>query len=357
MGQSNIQIARRLEERVIVLFMDREREHFGLLRKDRRRTVPVVQVAVDHDSSLDQSLAHQHSYGDRHVVHKAKALAVIGEGVVKASAQMNTHPPLERFPSRFDGTTDAQPHRIPQLDISVDQGGRLQLIVHFLEQDHRSLIDLLEPLAAEKNCSVYVQKGRKESIVQFFAGEDLIIEPCDDIELKFPAGGFTQVNLAQNRNLVNDVLDVVPGQANIIDLYCGIGNFSIPLAEKAANVVGVEDYAPAIEAAKDNAAQAGLDNTTFIAEDAVTGLERMWQDDCDVVVLDPPRSGAFAVVKRLVALKPGRIVYVSCDPMTLSRDLKVLLNNGYVATGLRPYDMFPQTGHIEGMVVMDRATV
>ncbi len=245
-------------------------------------------------------------------------------------------------------------HRIPQLDLSVDDGGRLQLIVHFLEQDHRTLAELLQPLADELHCAVFVQKGRKDSISQLFAGDELFIEPQDHLQLRFPPGGFTQVNLRQNRNLVADVLDAVPDRSSVIDLYCGIGNFSVPLAEQAAQVAGVEDYAPAIHAARINAARAGCDSARFIADDAVAGLNRLWHDGCDVVVLDPPRTGAYDVVKRLVALQPARIVYVSCDPMTLARDLKVLINNGYQAVQLRPYDMFPQTSHIEGLVVMER---
>ena len=244
-------------------------------------------------------------------------------------------------------------HRVPQLDVSVDDAGQLALIVHFLDEDHTSLALLLEPIAREVPCAVYAQKGRKESLVELFAGPPQAIRPFSDMALRFPPGGFVQVNLDQNRRLVADVLAQVPPGSRVLDLYCGIGNFSLPIATVSTSVLGIEGYAPAIEMARENARRLGIDNAEFITDDAAAGLLSVQPGQYDIVLLDPPRSGAYDVARRLVELQPSTILYVSCDPMTLGRDLQKLCNNGYRPVALRAYDMFPQTAHIEGLAILE----
>ena len=248
-------------------------------------------------------------------------------------------------------------HQVPQLDLTVDANGQLSLIVHFLERDHSPLTELLTPFAAEYNCSIHVQQGHKTSPVELISAAQQFIQPLVDhsLQLQFPPGGFVQVNLAQNQQLVADVVShVAPGQ-KILDLYCGIGNFSLPLAQSAESVVGVEGFAPAINAARNNAQACAMNNTSFVVSEAGKGLrQQSAEGEFDVIVLDPPRAGADGVIRQLPNLKPQQIIYVSCDPMTLARDLKYLLANGYRPVSIRPYDMFPQTYHIEGLVVLVR---
>ncbi len=247
-------------------------------------------------------------------------------------------------------------HRVPQLDLSVDDGARLSLTVHFMDDDHSSLKVLLAPVAEELHCSMYVRKSRKKGLMALFPGARQKIKPLADdaMELQYPPAGFVQVNLDQNRTLVADVLEQIPAGTKVMDLYCGIGNFSLPISRIASTVVGVEDYAPAIESARANCRDLGVENAEFVVADASYGLQSQWGEGFDLVLLDPPRAGAFDVVKQLGVLKPRKIVYVSCDPMTLSRDVQYLLANGYRAVLFRAYDMFPQTAHIEGLVVLER---
>ena len=185
-----------------------------------------------------------------------------------------------------------------------------------------------------------------------------IMAALPELTLAWEAGGFCQVNLAQNRNLIATVLGFCQARATdrILDLFCGMGNFSIPLAMLAGEVVGIEGQGSAIRSAKRNAALAGLGNARFrkspihaaCAELAAAG-ERF-----DCTVIDPPRQGAPELATQLAALTRRRLVYISCDPATLCRDLAGLCDEGFTIRKIQPIDMFPQTHHIETVVMLDR---
>lgn len=247
--------------------------------------------------------------------------------------------------------------RISQIDLSVDDSGQVCAIIHYLETPLEPLWKWMQPLVEELNLALFVQQGSKQSLTALTSGPEPFIRPLrgDDMRLHYPPGGFVQVNLEQNRNLVDDVCREVSPDSRILDLFCGIGNFSLPLARTARRVVGIEDYALAIDAAIENGQRNGLDNSSFVATAAERGLQEQWQnEDFEVVLLDPPRTGACEVARQLVDLRPARIIYISCDPMTLARDLKPLLNGGYRPLKFRAYDMFPQTGHIESLTLLER---
>ena len=160
-------------------------------------------------------------------------------------------------------------------------------------------------------------------------------------------GTFTQVNAAANRRLVETVVQWVPSDATVLDLFCGSGNLSLPIARRARAVVGVDADADAIADAAASATAAGLVNARFAAGAADRWLERRGLAGADVVVLDPPRTGAAEAARRLADLRPSRVLYVSCEPTTLARDVRTLVAAGYVVDRLRPIDMFPQTEHVE----------
>jgi 23S rRNA (uracil1939-C5)-methyltransferase len=149
--------------------------------------------------------------------------------------------------------------------------------------------------------------------------------------------------------LVHAAVDPLEG-INALDLYCGVGLFTLPLAKRFRHVIGIESNEGAIRHARRNARDANLRNTEFHA-DTVTGWLRRHIDrlsDVDAVLLDPPRVGAEkATLLSITKLRPRRISYVSCDPATLARDLKTLLHAGYALTGIQGFDMFPQTHHVE----------
>lgn len=252
------------------------------------------------------------------------------------------------------------PERIPQVDLAVDDHDRIRIVVHCLDQPVARLADYLRPLAGDAGFSLFLQAGRKDTLVPVCGEQGLAIEVDEPpLVLGYGPGGFAQVNLDQNRALVRELLAARPWQSHerVLDLYCGMGNFSLPLARRTAWVTGVEDYAPAIDWARRNARTNALDNILFQARPAEEALlQGPGGAVPDVVVLDPPRAGAYQDCKTLSKVGPDTIAYVSCDPATLARDLVPLLHGGYRLTWSRPVDLFPQTHHIESLSLLTRVS-
>ncbi|MHB8846442.1 MAG: 23S rRNA (uracil(1939)-C(5))-methyltransferase RlmD [Nitrospirota bacterium] len=193
----------------------------------------------------------------------------------------------------------------------------------------------------------------------FTLGKSILNLEVDGLSLKATEGNFFQVNWDQNLNMVRTVLDLAAPapHENVLDLYCGIGNFSLPLAKRCAKVIGIESGYGAIEDAKKNAVLNNITNTEFIADDLQKGLKQLIdrKQKADVIVLDPPRAGAtLKTLERILAFVPRKIVYVSCNPSTLARDLKLFHLFGFRLDRLQPVDMFPWTYHIECVAEMVR---
>ncbi|MCU0579470.1 MAG: hypothetical protein MUF69_07985, partial [Desulfobacterota bacterium] len=169
---------------------------------------------------------------------------------------------------------------------------------------------------------------------------------------------FSQVNPYQNRRLIAllEALPLITWQDRIWDLYCGQGNFSIPLSFGAAEVLGIESFAPAVENALWNQKINPESRCRFIRASALEGASRLIHsgENPDWVILDPPRSGAAAVIPALSRLKARGLFYVSCEPMTLFRDLALLLKEGWRLEWTRPLDFFPQTFHLESLSLLRR---
>ncbi|MFC1837266.1 class I SAM-dependent RNA methyltransferase [Thermodesulfobacteriota bacterium] len=181
----------------------------------------------------------------------------------------------------------------------------------------------------------------------------------DDLLLTWEAGGFCQVNLSQNRNLINLVLDMIKAapHGRVLDLYCGNGNFSLPVAQFAGEVVAIDNQNSAIRSGNRNISINKIHNCHFEKKQVGAGIHslRNTGETFDAVLLDPPRQGSADIMAILPGLQAKQIIYVSCNPVTLARDLAILLPHGYCLAALVPVDMFPQTHHIECIALLKRS--
>jgi 23S rRNA (uracil1939-C5)-methyltransferase len=179
------------------------------------------------------------------------------------------------------------------------------------------------------------------------------------IQAQIQTGSFFQVNPRQNETLIRKIGEwaMLTGVEKVVDFFCGAGNLTLPLAQKAGRIWGIDSDETAIATAKENAAQNGLKNCDFRAERAKTAAAKILAEtkQIDLAVLDPPRVGAREVLESLAALGPRKILYVSCEPPTLIRDLARLGEIGYDVIRLQPLDMFPQTYHLEVIAELGRA--
>jgi len=180
-----------------------------------------------------------------------------------------------------------------------------------------------------------------------------------DLRLSLEPGGFCQVNLKQNENCIRQLLDWVRERppSRVLDLFCGMGNFSLPLALMGCRVSGMDQQRSTIRSATINAQEAGVaDLCSFSRESALDAAKRLLAAGrtFDLILLDPPRSGCADLIPLLPGLGAGQIVAVSCDPATLARDLTGLTAAGYSLRQVRMVDMFPQTAHQETMVLLGR---
>jgi 23S rRNA (uracil1939-C5)-methyltransferase len=169
------------------------------------------------------------------------------------------------------------------------------------------------------------------------------------IELRTSPGSFFQVNLEQNQALIRTVLEFsgVNEAERVLDLYAGVGNFTLPLAVASQEAWGIEESRTAVEDARFNAEKNGIKNCRFVQGKVEDILDHWAGERPDLMILDPPRTGCKTVLDQVVRLKPKRIVYVSCEPTTFSRDLRLFSEREYGLRGLALIDMFPQSYHME----------
>ncbi|KPK93655.1 MAG: hypothetical protein AMJ94_02675 [Deltaproteobacteria bacterium SM23_61] len=179
-------------------------------------------------------------------------------------------------------------------------------------------------------------------------------------KIRFQTRGesFVQVNPGQNHNLIRKVVEwaSLGGEEKVVDLFCGSGNLTLPLALGAKKAWGIDLDGQAIESARENARVNGIGQCAFWAGTAEEGIGRVREEapSVDLAVLDPPRAGAHGILEPLVSLQPRKILYVSCEPPTLARDLARLVSLGYNIKRLQPLDMFPQTYHIEAIAELEK---
>lgn len=204
----------------------------------------------------------------------------------------------------------------------------------------------------KKNTNVII--GEKNRVLY---GEGYIFDYIGEFKFKISPLSFFQVNPVQTEVLYNKALEYanLTGEETVIDAYCGIGTISLFLSKKAKKVYGVEVVGQAIEDAKENAAINGITNVEFILGESEELIPKLYEKGvkADVVVVDPPRKGCDEKLLEVIAkMSPKRMVYVSCNPATLARDLKYMTSNGYKVIEVQPVDQFPQTVHVETVTLL-----
>lgn len=254
------------------------------------------------------------------------------------------------------------PDRIPQIEVAAGDNLAALAFRHLVpmtEQDDR----LLAEFGAQHGVQIFLQPGRPDELVPIWPQhpEPLFYElPEYGVRLEFAPADFIQVNAGLNRLMIDQALRLLEPRPDdaVLDLFCGLGNFSLPLARRAKQVLGLEADAALIEKARHNAARNGLSNVEFQSADlhSAEGPDPWGVRRFDKWLLDPPRTGAIEAIKRLPETEaPRRIVYVSCNPGTLARDAEVLVHaKGYRLQAAGVMDMFPQTSHVEAMALFVR---
>jgi 23S rRNA (uracil1939-C5)-methyltransferase len=255
--------------------------------------------------------------------------------------------------------------QIPQIEVAVGDDNVALVFRHLAELSGADK-DALCAFGREHEMVIFLQPGGPRTVQRLWPpqAEPEAVKlsyrlPAYDVELCFEPTDFTQVNQPLNRLMIDRALALLDPQPEerILDLFCGLGNFSLPLARRAGHVVGVEGEAGLVERARENARRNGQDNVEFHVADLTADLaaEPWYGAGFDKLLLDPPRSGAAVVVENLPAPLPRRIVYVSCDPATLARDAGTLVKGlGYRLVSAGVMDMFPHTAHVESIALFVR---
>jgi 23S rRNA (uracil1939-C5)-methyltransferase len=245
-------------------------------------------------------------------------------------------------------------NQIPQIEIACGDDTTVLLFRNLQDLSDKD-IELLQKFGDEYDFQIYLQSGGIDTIKPLVSNP----EPAplsyqhvqQNIKMFFGLEDFTQINREINQKMVAYVLELLEIQSNekILDLFCGIGNFTLPIATKCAEVVGVEGGENAIIRAKENAEHNNIKNAEFHCVDLTKDLSGLpWaQQKYDKILLDPPRTGAQEICSQIKKFGAKKIVYVSCNHATFARDAKELVSNGYKLQSARMVDMFPHTSHLE----------
>ena len=267
--------------------------------------------------------------------------------------------PLREFILTLDSSCE-----IPQIEIAVGEAG--PLLHDGLEI--ALVIRHLSPLSLEDECAinkfadahdldVYLQSGGPDSVCKLNRKnkEERLnyYLPEFDLRLSFHPLDFTQVNSEINRLIVNRAVAMLElGSADVVlDLFCGLGNFTLPIAKYCAKAIGIEGSEVLVQRGEENAKFNVIENVEFYSADlrAVIESESWYQQSFTRILLDPPRSGAIEVIPQIAKLRALKIIYISCNPVTLARDAAELVRQGYRLNSAGVMDMFPHTTHVESI--------
>ncbi len=304
--------------------------------------------------------------GVRHVPKKGGALVGFRERGSSLVADIERchvlHPRVGELLPQLRALIDALSIRdqVPQIEMAMGDETCV-LIFRLLEKPTEADLALLSEFGPQHQVAVYLQEGGPETVKPLHGvGVELTYAlPAFDLTLHFLPSDFTQVNSDINRQMIHRAVEMLALQPEdrVLDLFCGLGNFTLPLARRAGSVTGVEGDAGLVARARENAQRNGLNNTSFYTANLYEPLEQEpWLNKgFDKILLDPPRSGAQEVLAHLPKLGAERIVYVSCYPGTLARDAGILVHElGYRLLSAGVMDMFPHTAHVESIALFEK---
>ena len=270
--------------------------------------------------------------------------------------------PLRDLVDRLQARSD-----IPQIEVAVGElsatSDQLQvaLVLRHLRALDAADIEQLLNFARDRHCDLYLQPGNAETIHKLWPPDSpsrlYYYLPDYQLQLEFHPVDFTQVNAGINRQIVPlalSLLDVQP-EDRVLDLFCGLGNFTLALARHCREVVGIEGSAAMVQRGQENALRNGISNASFhVANLCESFAGAPWVlDGFQRILLDPPRSGAEEIIPLIAGLCAVKLVYISCNPATLARDASALQAHGYYLSRAGVLDMFPHTAHVESIAVFE----
>jgi 23S rRNA (uracil1939-C5)-methyltransferase len=255
---------------------------------------------------------------------------------------------------------------IPQIEVAVDDT-KTALVFRHLEVMSDSDKVLLTEFAKQHDLQIMLQSGGPDTIIALWPENPPALGYTlkeQQVSIEFQVNDFIQVNSEINQSMVTDALQMLELNEHdiVLDLFCGLGNFTLAMAKQCAHVVGVEGAMSMVHKARENAHRNNIDNVTFYAADLSQNIaQEPWLNKAgvsqkyDKILLDPPRSGAMEMLKYIGKLNAKRIVYVSCNPATLARDSHVLVHEyGYTLDCAGVMDMFPHTAHVESIALFTK---
>jgi 23S rRNA (uracil1939-C5)-methyltransferase len=249
--------------------------------------------------------------------------------------------------------------KVPQIEASVGEA-ETSLVFRVLDEPSASDIAAFADFGEQHKMTMLLQRSGRESITKLHSAEapDKLYYSIPDYSLRieFSPLDFIQVNHEMNLKMLQQAIDWLQPRSDdtVLDLFCGLGNFSLPLARVTKQVTGIEGELLSVQGARANAALNNIENAEFFVADLFTAeLQEPWMKQAyDIVLIDPPRAGAAEIIPTLKRIGAAKILYVSCHPGTLARDSQTLVEElGYKLAQAGVIDMFPQTGHVESMAL------
>ncbi len=260
--------------------------------------------------------------------------------------------------AEFFATLDAR-DRLPQVEVACADTA-VALVIRHLDPLSRGDLDKLRAFGAAHDFQIHLQSGGLDTVMALDPQAPKLVYalPEYSVDLEFTPIDFVQVNAQLNRAMIQQALDLLELQAEdqVLELFAGLGNFTLPMARSGARVIAVEGDAGLVARGRDNARRQGLDADYHVADLFEPQSQANWLGaGFNKVLLDPPRAGAEQILPAVLAPKPERVVYVSCHPASLARDARIVVDAGYRCESAGVMDMFPHTGHVESIASFVRA--